>query len=53
MKMFAQHKDDRKRIEKALEASHLPAGRVSTDGDLFPFSIGLESAKNSLYFKHT
>ena len=26
--MFAQHKDDKKKIEKALEAAQLPMGKV-------------------------
>ena len=26
--MFANHKDDRRKIEKALEASQLPFGKV-------------------------
>ena len=29
VKMFAQHKDDKKKVEKALEASHFPHGRVN------------------------
>lgn len=28
MKMFAQHKDDKKRVEKALELCSLPSGKV-------------------------
>ena len=27
--MFANHKDDRRKIEKALEASQLPYGKVN------------------------
>jgi phosphatidylinositol phospholipase C, beta len=30
MKLFASHKDDRRRVEKALEVSGLPIGK--TDG---------------------
>jgi len=26
--MFAQHRDDKKKIEKALEAAQLPTGKV-------------------------
>lgn len=29
MRTFAQHKDDRRKVEKALEASGLPAGKVT------------------------
>lgn len=29
VKMFANHKDDRKKVEKALEAAHLPHGKVN------------------------
>lgn len=29
LKMFAQHKDDKKRVEKALENCGLPSGKVS------------------------
>jgi phosphatidylinositol phospholipase C, beta len=28
MKMFASHKDDRRRVEKALEVSGLPIGKA-------------------------
>ena len=28
VKMFGTHKDDRKKIEKALEAAHFPCGKV-------------------------
>jgi len=30
VKMFAQNKDDRKRVEKALDISGFPSGKVSS-----------------------
>jgi len=30
IKMFAQNKDDRKRVEKALDISGFPSGKVSS-----------------------
>lgn len=30
MKMFAQNKEDRKRVEKALDMSGLPSGKIET-----------------------
>lgn len=35
--MFAQHKDDKKRVEKALENCGLPSGKVSTKLNLDNF----------------
>ena len=42
VRMFAQHKDDKKKIEKALEAAHLPHGRV-TKFLFFLFTFKLET----------
>lgn len=35
--MFAQHKDDKKRVEKALENCGLPSGKVSIKLNLYKF----------------
>ena len=42
--MFAQHKDDKKKVEKALEVSHFPHGRVML---IFFLTVG---SKVNMYF---
>lgn len=46
VKMFAQHKDDRKRVEKALESCGLPSGKSdSIDPDAFHLELYLQFYK--------
>lgn len=47
VKMFASHKDDKKRIEKSLEACDLPSGKSDT---ILPERINLEKFFN--FYKH-
>ncbi|XP_015782614.1 1-phosphatidylinositol 4,5-bisphosphate phosphodiesterase classes I and II [Tetranychus urticae] len=47
IKLFAQHKDDKKRVEKALDFTNIPTGKSSSfDPDKFPLETFLQ------FYKH-
>lgn len=48
-KMFAANKEDRKRVEKALDLTGLPSGKVSAESDVvFPLFSSLPKFWNHL-----
>ena len=47
IKQYAQHKDDKKRVEKAMDFTNIPTGKSSSfDPDKFPLETFLQ------FYKH-